>query len=72
MFDYVALSGTTEHRMVEWIDNLHEHFAAPAVVREGRYRAPLTAGASTEMHQHSLQEFSFPGDAAWRADPVSS
>ena len=40
MFDYVALSGTTEGRRIEWIDHLHEHFAAPAVVSSGRYRAP--------------------------------
>jgi L-fuconate dehydratase len=30
MFDYVALSGTTQGRRIEWIDHLHEHFAAPA------------------------------------------
>jgi L-fuconate dehydratase len=71
MFDYVALSATTEHRMIEWIDNLHEHFAAPAVVRDGRYRAPLTAGASTEILEDSLQEFSFPDGAAWLADQVT-
>ena len=29
MFDYVALSGTTENRRIEWIDHLHEHFVAP-------------------------------------------
>ena len=40
MFDYVALSGTVQGRRIEWIDHLHEHFAAPAVVVGGRYRAP--------------------------------
>jgi L-fuconate dehydratase len=40
MFDYVALSGTTQGRRLEWIDHLHEHLAAPAVVTDGRYRAP--------------------------------
>ena len=33
MFDYVAVSGTMQGRMVEYVDHLHEHFAAPAVVR---------------------------------------
>src|SRR5579862_6772219 len=70
MFDYVALSGTTEDRRIEWIDHLHEHFIAPAAVVDGRYRAPLTAGASTEMHHESLAEFSYPGGAAWLSDPV--
>ena len=44
MFDYVALSGTTQGRRIEWIDHLHEHFAAPAVVSRGRYRAPEIPG----------------------------
>src|SRR5262249_49750247 len=26
MFDYAAVSGTTERRFIEWIDHLHEHF----------------------------------------------
>lgn len=67
MFDYVALTGTMEGRMIEWIDHLHEHFLAPAVVTGGRYRAPETAGASTAMRPESLAEFSFPAGAAWLA-----
>jgi L-fuconate dehydratase len=65
MFDYVALTGTTEGRMIEWIDHLHEHFTAPAVVSGGRYRVPEAAGASTRMRPESLAEFSFPSGAAW-------
>ena len=67
MFDYVALTGTMQDRMIEWIDHLHEHFLAPAVVTGGRYRAPEAAGASTRMRPESLAEFSFPGGAAWTA-----
>src|SRR6202030_1551630 len=70
MFDYVALSGTTEDRRIEWIDHLHEHFVAPAVVADARDRAPLRAGASTEMHLDSVAEFSYPGGAAWVVDQV--
>ena len=29
MFDYVALSGTTEKRVIEYVDHLHEHFKHP-------------------------------------------
>ncbi|MGH3404824.1 MAG: enolase C-terminal domain-like protein [Streptosporangiaceae bacterium] len=67
MFDYVALSGTTRGRMIEWIDHLHEHFVHPAVVRRGRYAAPLAPGASTELRPSSVAEFSFPSGGAWRA-----
>ena len=66
MFDYVALSGTTEGRMIEWIDHLHEHFASPAVVTRGRYRAPQRPGASTEILPESLAEYSYPDGPAWQ------
>ena len=65
MFDYVALSGTTERRFIEWIDHLHEHFVNPAVVRDGRYIAPTAPGASTQMWARSVAEYSFPDGAAW-------
>ena len=67
MFDYVALSSTTEDRQIEWIDHLHEHFTAPARVEHGRYLTPLTAGASAELEPESVKEFSYPDGAAWRS-----
>jgi L-fuconate dehydratase len=72
MFDYVALSGTTDGRMIEWIDHLHEHFVTPAVVSRGRYLAPSAPGASTQMLPESLSEFSFPAGAAWLNDVSGS
>ena len=44
MFDYVALSGTTQGRRLEWIDLLHEHFAASAVVTGGPLSRAAGAG----------------------------
>jgi L-fuconate dehydratase len=67
MFDYVALSGTTEDRQIEWIDHLHEHFTAPARVEQGRYLTPRSPGASAELKTESVTEFSYPDGAAWRA-----
>jgi L-fuconate dehydratase len=72
MFDYVALSGTTEGRVIEWIDHLHEHFVAPASVRRGRYQTPTVPGASTELRPESLAEFSFPSGPAWAASALSA
>ena len=66
MFDFAALSGTTRGRRLEWIDHLHEHFAAPAVVTGGRYRAPRVPGASTEILPESLAEYCYPSGPAWR------
>ncbi|PXY21799.1 fuconate dehydratase [Prauserella coralliicola] len=57
MFDYVAVSGTTEDRMIEFVDHLHEHFVTPVDVREGRYHAPKSPGAGTEMLAESIVEY---------------
>jgi L-fuconate dehydratase len=49
MFDFVAVSGTMDGRVIEFVDHLHEHFVTPVEVREGRYAAPTAPGAGTEM-----------------------
>jgi L-fuconate dehydratase len=66
MFDFVAVSGSTEGRWIEYVDHLHEHFLDPALVAGGRYLAPDTAGFSGEMRPETLQDFSYPGGSAWR------
>lgn len=55
MFDFVAVSGQIEGRMIEFVDHLHEHFVTPVVVRDGRYWPPLGAGAGTEMLRESAE-----------------
>ncbi|MDX2939571.1 fuconate dehydratase, partial [Streptomyces ipomoeae] len=68
MFDYLALSGTTENRVIEYVDHLHEHFTAPVVMREGHYVAPLAPGFSATMHPASLAEYRYPDGEFWVAD----
>jgi L-fuconate dehydratase len=65
MFDYAAVSGTMDGRMIEWIDHLHEHYVTPARVAGGRYTVPTSPGSSSEIRPESLAEFSFPSGAAW-------
>ena len=43
MFDFVAVSGTLEGRVIEYVDHLHEHFVDPVRIVRGRY-APRSAG----------------------------
>jgi L-fuconate dehydratase len=72
MFDYVALSGRIEGRMIEWIDHLHEHFVDPARVEGGRYLAPSAPGSSAAVGPATLDSFRFPDGPVWldgRADP---
>lgn len=61
-FDFVAVSGTVEDRMIEWVDHLHEHFTDPAVVQNGRYLAPDQPGSSAEMKAASVEEYTFPSE----------
>ena len=68
MFDYLAVSGTTEDRVVEYVDHLHEHFLVPAVVRDGHYVAPTAPGFSAEMHAASVAAYTYPGGGFWAAD----
>jgi L-fuconate dehydratase len=58
-FDYIALSGTTEGRVLEYVDHLHEHFVHPVKVREGRYMIPTDPGYSIRMKASSLEEYEF-------------
>jgi L-fuconate dehydratase len=64
-FDYISVSGSTENRVVEWVDHLHEHFRDPAIVRDGYYLAPTAPGYSIEMLPESLEEFAFPHGPGW-------
>ncbi len=57
MFDYVAVSGTMQGRVIEFVDHLHEHFVTPVDVHAGRYWAPLAPGAGTEMLAASVAEY---------------
>ncbi len=66
MFDYAAVSGTMDGRVIEWIDHLHEHFTEPARVAGGRYAAPAGPGASSQFRPESVAEFAFPSGPAWR------
>ncbi|MET8975733.1 L-fuconate dehydratase [Streptomyces sp. NPDC004539] len=68
MFDYVALTGTTEDRVIEYVDHLHAHFLDPVVIREGHYMAPSTPGFSAAMRPESLARFRYPDGAFWIED----
>jgi L-fuconate dehydratase len=61
MFDFVAVSGSMDGRMIEFVDHLHEHFVTPTVVEGGRYLVPETPGAGTEMHRASIEAFTWRG-----------
>ena len=66
IFDYIAVNPSLEERVCEFVDHLHEHFVEPVRIVKGRYVAPTAPGYSIEMKRASLDEYEFPGGAAWR------
>jgi L-fuconate dehydratase len=65
IFDYVAVSGSLENRVTEYVDHLHEHFVDPCIVRNGAYVLPTQPGYSAQMFDESVAEYTFPTGRYW-------
>jgi L-fuconate dehydratase len=61
MIDYIAVSGTKEGRVIEYVDHLHEHFVEPCVIRNAAYMPPAGPGFSIEMKPESIAANTFRG-----------
>ena len=74
ILDFVAVSGSREGRVTEYIDHLHEHFTDPCTVANAAYLLPTRPGYSTQMRPVSIAEFRFPDGTYWatrtKAEPV--
>jgi L-fuconate dehydratase len=67
MFDYIAVSGSLDNRVLEYVEHLHEHFVDPVVIRDGCYSAPRAPGYSIAMRPESVARFEYPTGSAWRS-----
>lgn len=67
MIDFVAISGTHEGRVAEYVDHLHEHFVDPCVVRDGAYTLPTAPGYSAELKPESIATYTHPHGSYWAA-----
>jgi len=68
LVDYIAVSGTMERNVLEYVDHLHEHFLYPCSINErGRYNVPSNPieGYSIEMYQSSIAEYEWPNGSYW-------
>ncbi|WP_035227806.1 MULTISPECIES: L-fuconate dehydratase [Acidiphilium] len=61
MIDYLAISGTMDDRVVEYVDHLHEHFIDPCVIRDAAYMPPRAPGYSIAIKPQSLRDYAFTG-----------
>jgi len=70
MWDSVAVTGHHSSRVVEFVDHLHQHFLEPVSIKAGHYEAPRLPGAGAQMHQSSIDEYSFPGGSYWKNETL--
>lgn len=71
LIDYVAISGSMERNVLEYVDHLHENFKYPCSInKDGRYNVPSDAneGYSIEMFPESIAKFSWPNGSYWVND----
>lgn len=66
VIDYVCVSASLEDRTTEYASHLHEHFAHPAIVRNGRYVVPEAPGYSMALVPGTFEALSWPGGSVWR------
>jgi len=61
MIDYIAVSGSKDGRVIEYVDHLHEHFIEPCVIENAAYTPPRRPGFSIEMKPESIRDNQFRG-----------
>jgi L-fuconate dehydratase len=66
MWDSVAVSGPHDKRVIESVTHLHDHFLDPINVVNARYLAPTLPGGGAEMHQASIDTYSYPSGTYWK------
>ena len=65
IFDYVAVSGSLDRRVTEYVDHLHEHFTDPCIVKNAAYVLPAAPGYSARMHDASISTYRYPDGSYW-------
>lgn len=66
IIDFIAISGSLENRIIEYVDHLHEHFIDPVKIKNGNYMVPQLPGYSIEMKSQSLDDYTFPEGKVWK------
>ncbi|MEM8765172.1 MAG: L-fuconate dehydratase [Bacteroidota bacterium] len=72
MIDFIAISGSLENRVIEYVDHLHEHFCEPVTVANGAYMPPLAPGYSITMKSQSLKDYAFPNGKIWKQEKINN
>ncbi|KAL0850996.1 hypothetical protein ABMA28_006889 [Loxostege sticticalis] len=65
MWNYASVCYDTMG-LIEYVDQQHEHFFDPCVVKNARYMAPKKPGYSTEMFPETIEKFKYPDGSEWQ------
>lgn len=66
MWDYICLSQTNENRLIEFVDQQHEHFENPVQIKNACYMPPTSPGYSTKLKKTSILEYAYPEGNYWK------
>lgn len=66
MWDFICLSASTENRVIEYIDQQHEHFEHPIHIQNACYMPPTNPGYSTKFNEDSIKNYSYPNGEKWK------
>ena len=66
MIDYIAISGSLNNRITEYVDHLHEHFVHPVIIQNGNYMPPLAPGYSITMKEDAIAAYTYPSGEMWK------
>ncbi|XP_068976272.1 mitochondrial enolase superfamily member 1-like [Bombus flavifrons] len=66
MWDFICLSASTENRVIEYVDQQHEHFEHPVCVQNASYMPPMSPGYSTKLNEECIKNYSYPNGEKWK------
>ncbi|KAI4487897.1 hypothetical protein M0802_011716 [Mischocyttarus mexicanus] len=66
MWDFISLSGTIVDRVIEYVDQQHEHFEDPVKLNNACYIPPNAPGYSTKLKNESVLNYIYPNGKEWQ------
>ncbi|XP_015588045.1 mitochondrial enolase superfamily member 1 [Cephus cinctus] len=66
MWDFISLSGSSDGRVIEYVDQQHEHFEDTINIENAHYMPPSAPGYSTKFKNSSLLDYEYPHGREWQ------
>ncbi|KAG7199391.1 hypothetical protein KM043_014022 [Ampulex compressa] len=66
MWEYISLSKSMNNRVIEYVDQQHEHFEDPVCIKNACYMPPKLPGYSTKFKQDCILNYTYPDGVQWK------